>query len=192
MTSRDQNAVIRALLERLEAHMSGERGHAERVSVYATATAYELGVRDEELLHVRWAAELHDVGKLLMEAELLQAPPVHADKEALRQHAVLAQSALRGHEFLKPALPQARHHHERFDGGGYPDGLIASKIPLGSRVIAVAEVFDVLTFAPHWRERVSVDEAIGEIERCAGTQFDPEVVEAFKCVQPLIQPLRTN
>ena len=92
-------------------------------------------------------------------------------------------------DWLRPVLPLVRHHHERYDGTGYPDGLSGEDIPLGARIIGVAETFDVLTSATPWRQPLSREEAVAEVRRCSGAQFDPEVVEAFCLVEPLIQPL---
>jgi response regulator RpfG family c-di-GMP phosphodiesterase len=92
-------------------------------------------------------------------------------------------------EWLRAALPMIRHHHERWDGQGYPNGLAGESIPLGARIIAVAESFDVLTFGAPWRQRVSEAEALLEIQSGAGSQFDPAVVAAFLEVQPLVQPV---
>jgi response regulator RpfG family c-di-GMP phosphodiesterase len=97
----------------------------------------------------------------------------------MRQHATLALEILGAVQALKPTLPLIKHHHERWDGTGYPDGLAGEQIPLGARIIAVAEVYDILTHGAPWKEPLGVEEAKAEIQRCAGTQFDPRVVEAF-------------
>lgn len=97
----------------------------------------------------------------------------------MRQHATLALEILGAVQALRPTLPLIKHHHERWDGTGYPDGLAGEEIPLGARIIAVAEVYDILTHGAPWKEPLSVEEAKAEIQRCAGTQFDPRVVEAF-------------
>lgn len=109
--------------------------------------------------------------------------------EAMRLHAILYEESLQQSDFLAPALPSIRHHHERWDGAGYPDGLAGERIPLGARVIAVAEAFDVLTIAPTWRRSLSEEQALAELAACAGSHFDPATVDALVKVQPLIQPL---
>lgn len=185
------NDLIRSLLRALEGHAPGEGGHAERVAVYAAATGEQMGMDERELLHLRRAAQLHDVGKVKVSADILRKPDRLSDAEwdELRLHAILAESVLESLWFLSPAMPMIRHHHERWDGGGYPDGLAGEKIPLGARIIGVAEAFDSLTQPSPFRPASSERDAIEELRASAGSQFDPKVVEAFEKVQPLIQPL---
>lgn len=186
-----RNDTVRSLVRALEQHGPGEGAHADRVAVYATATAYELGVGGDDLQLLRWAASLHDVGKISVDPELIRKLGALTDSEMaqLRSHASLAMRVIDEFEWLKPVLPMIRHHHERYDGSGYPDGLAEEEIPLGARIIAVAETFDVLTQKTPWREPMSVADALEEIQRCASAQFDPSVVSAFCVVQPLIQPV---
>jgi len=186
------NDLIRSLLRALEGHAPGESGHAERVAVYSVATAEKMGMDERELLHLRRAAQLHDVGKVKVSAGLLMKPDRLSEVEwdELRLHAILAESVLESIWFLSPALPMIRHHHERWDGAGYPDGLAAEKIPLGARIIGVAEAFDSLTWPSPFRAEISEEAALTEIRKNAGTQFDASVVEAFEAVQPLIQPIQ--
>lgn len=191
---RRQNDLVRKLLADLEKHSPGERGHAERVAVYATAIGHELGIERDDLLHLRWAAQLHDIGKLAIPSGLLRSSerlgPEEIDK--MRGHATLYERPLFEMAFLGPSLPMIRHHHERWDGAGYPDGLIGSDIPLGARAIGAAEAFDVLTIAPPWRASLSEEDAMAEMRACTGSQFDPEVIEALAKAQLLIQPLIDN
>lgn len=187
---RERNDAIRSLLTRLDRHSPSERGHAERVAVYAVAIGDALGLDEETLLHVRYAALLHDVGKISVDARLLNKIGRVSDEEmdALKLHSLIAASVLEAFDWLKPCLLDIRHHHERWDGGGYPDGLLGPDIPLGARIINLAETFDVMVAGVHGTQKEE-KAAIAEIERCSGTQFDPRVVEAFLKVQPLIQPL---
>lgn len=196
MTDADRgarNLVVRALLERLDVHSPSERDHAERVAVFSVATGEAMGLSDEALLDLRYAAVLHDVGKVAVDSRLLRKAGRLSDEEldGIRFHALLAASVLEGIDWLASALPSIRHHHERWDGEGYPDRLSGPDIPIGARIIHVAEVFDVLTGAVPFRSEMPEEAALDEIKRCAGTQFDPRVVEAFLRVQPLIQPIRT-
>lgn len=188
---REHNDAIRALVRAMDLHQPGEGDHAERVAVYATATAEKMGMADEELVHVRQAATLHDVGKIAIDPSLLHklGKLSEEDLNSLRLHAMLAMSVIESLEWLAPAVPMIVHHHERWDGDGYPEGLTGEEIPLGARIIAVAEAFDVLTAEVGWRYAMTEKEALEEILRCAGSQFDPAVVDAFALVQPLIQPL---
>jgi HD-GYP domain-containing protein (c-di-GMP phosphodiesterase class II) len=182
--------VIRSLLGRLDRHSPSERGHAERVAVYTVATGNALGLDDDLLLNLRYAALLHDVGKISVDAHLLQKMGKLTEEEmdALRLHALIAASVIEAFDWLEPCLPDIRHHHERWDGQGYPDGLVGPDIPLGARIIGLAEAFDVIFTGLHGSPR-SDETALAEIVRCSGTQFDPRVVEAFLTVQPLIQPV---
>lgn len=188
---KSQNDAIRSLLRALDMHASGEADHAERVSVYATATAEKLGMSDEELVHVRRAAELHDMGKVHIDSALLGKVGQLSEDEiaTLHLHSILALRTIESFDYLAPCVPMIKHHHERWDGTGYPDALKGEEIPLGARIIAVAESFDVMCFVGP--NRKSEKEALDELERCAGTQFDPKVVAAFRAIQPLIQPLLT-
>lgn len=185
------NDLIRGLLRALDGHAPGEGGHAERVAVYAVAMGERLGLQDEALLVLRWAAQLHDVGKVRVPASILTTPSSlsDADWDALRLHSILAESVLESIDFLSDALPSIRHHHERWDGSGYPDGLAGEAIPLGARLIAVAEAFDSLTHASPFRSEVSAEAAKEEIRRCSGSQFDPSAVAALEAVAILIQPI---
>lgn len=189
LLQRSQNDAIRGLLRALDMHFSGEADHAERVAVYATATAEKLGLSDEELIHVRRAAELHDIGKVHIDSALLGKAGRLSDDEiaTLHLHAILSLKLIESFDYLAPCVPMIRHHHERWDGEGYPDGLKGEDIPLGARIIGVAEAFDVMVYVS--AQPKTAQEALTELERCAGSQFDPKVVEAFKKVQPLIQPL---
>jgi HD-GYP domain-containing protein (c-di-GMP phosphodiesterase class II) len=190
-TQAERNDVIRSLLGELDLHGPGEREHAERVAVYAVATGGELGLSEGELLQLRYAAQLHDVGKVRVDVSLVRKLGRLSDEEIerMRQHADLSLEVLESYAWLGPSLPMIIHHHERWDGAGYPVGLAADSIPLGARIIAVAETFDTLVASPPWRTSLSEGEALQELRRCAGAQFDPAVVDAFERVQPLIQPL---
>ncbi|MCW5938565.1 MAG: HD domain-containing protein [Fimbriimonadaceae bacterium] len=186
-----QSDTIRALVRALDLHGPGEGGHAERVAVYAVATGEKMRLTFDELLTLRRAAALHDLGKLGLDRALLSQPgPLdEAQSNEVRAHCLMALQVVGSFEWLRAAVPMIRHHHERWDGQGYPDGLTGESIPLGARIIAVAESFDVLTFGAPWRPAVSEAEAVRELQAGAGSQFDPTVVAAFLEVQPLIQPV---
>jgi HD-GYP domain-containing protein (c-di-GMP phosphodiesterase class II) len=191
LTPAERNDIVRGLLQELDLHGPGEREHAERVAVYSVATGHELGMDEAELLALRYAATLHDVGKVRVDADLVNKLGRLSEEELqeMRRHAELSLEVLEQHDWLHASLPMIIHHHERWDGNGYPTGLPANLIPLGARIIAVAEVFDTLVAGPAWKARVSEADAVEELRSCAGTQFDPEVVAAFQKVQPLIQPV---
>lgn len=186
-----QNDTVRALVKVLDLHGPGEGDHAERVSVYAVATAEALGLEPQFLRDIRMAAALHDVGKIAVDRSLLGKFGEISDEEfeELKRHAHMAEEVLEALPWLHESMPMIRHHHERWDGNGYPDGLKGDDIPIGARIIGVAEAFDHLTTRSGWRNPIAEDEALDEIKRCAGTQFDPRVVAAFLEVQPIVQPV---
>jgi HD-GYP domain-containing protein (c-di-GMP phosphodiesterase class II) len=186
----ETNQVIRNLLKKLDDHAAGERAHAERVSVYAVATGDALGVRGEDLLVLRYAAELHDIGKLSVDPALLLAErPLEPDERVtVERHVIEADKYLAGHKSLKETLPIIRSHHERWDGGGYPAGLAGIEIPFASRIIAAAETFDVMLAGAPWRAPFPEDAAIAAMQGLSGTWFEPSIVDALLRVQPIIQP----
>lgn len=175
------NDTVRALVRVAALREKGADRHSARVAVLAVATGERLGLSDDELLVLRRAAELHDIGKVAISDSILCKLGKLTDEEIqiMRQHATLALEILGSVQALQPTLPLIKHHHERWDGTGYPDGLAGEQIPLGARIIAVAEAYDILTHGAPWKEPLSVEGAKAEIQRCAGTQFDPKVVEAF-------------
>lgn len=175
------NDAVKALVRVTAMREKGADLHSARVAVLAVATGEKLGMNDEDLLVLRRAAELHDIGKVAISESILGKLGRLSEEEIkiMRQHATLALEILGAVQALQPTLPLIKHHHERWDGTGYPDGLAGEEIPLGARIIAVAEVYDILVHGAAWKEPLSVEEAKAEIRRCAGTQFDPRVVEAF-------------
>lgn len=188
------NDRIRALLTELDAHSPGEAAHAERVAVYAVAVGEAMGVGDDDLVHLGWAARLHDVGKIRVDAALIQklGSLDEAEFEELREHAMHAQEVLSGMLWLAPAEGMIRHHHEWWNGEGYPEGLAGDRIPLGARIIGAAEAFDVLVSDVPWRDRMTDASALEEMRRCRGSQFDPAVVDTLAEVHKLIQPVRVE
>jgi putative nucleotidyltransferase with HDIG domain len=165
----------------LEIQVPGMRGHSRRVAVYSALTAQRMGLDGEAVDRVRRAATIHDIGKSEVPAEVLRAPGELGDEEFARvqEHAIAGARivATLGDEELTAIV---RHHHERFDGGGYPDGLRAGEIPIGARIVAVADTFDAVTSVRPYRPRLTQSQALGLIMREAGAQFDPAVVAAFR------------
>jgi HD-GYP domain-containing protein (c-di-GMP phosphodiesterase class II) len=184
------DAVI-TLLRALDMHVPGESGHADRVAVYSVATGNKLGLDSTQLATLKTAAMLHDIGKMAVDRTLLAKLGTLTDDEfaEIKRHAHLAESVLEDLPWMAECLPIIRYHHERWDGQGYPDGLKGEAIPLGARIVAVAETYDHITAGSGWREPMDDFAATQEIARCAGTQFDPAVVTAFLEIQPIIQPV---
>jgi putative nucleotidyltransferase with HDIG domain len=165
----------------LEVHVPGMRGHSRRVAVYAALTAQRIGLDRVAVQRVRRAAALHDIGKAEVPAEVLNSPQPLEDEEfaAIQEHAIAGArivSAL-GDEELTEIV---RHHHERFEGGGYPDGLYGEAIPIGARIVAVADTFDAVTSERPYRPALDHPSALDLLEGAAGSQLDPEVVAAFR------------
>ncbi len=155
--------------------------HAARVGANAEAVARRLGWNDGRLEGLRLGAALHDVGKVNVRPEVLGKTGVLDDGELaeIRTHPVEGTWLIAGVPSLTPALPYVLFHHERWDGDGYPTRRAGRAIPLEGRVLAVADAFDAMTSLRPYRRSLSPGEAAAEIASCAGTQFDPEVVDAF-------------
>jgi putative nucleotidyltransferase with HDIG domain len=175
------SATLEALVTALDARDHETEGHSERVTRYATAIGSALGLESASLAALEHGALLHDIGKIGVPDNVLRKPgPLDADEWALmRRHPAFGAEMVGGISFLSQATPVVRHHHERYDGGGYPDRLAGAEIPLVARVFAVADTFDAMTSDRPYRPALTIEAARAEIERCAAVQFDPVVVEAF-------------
>jgi len=173
--------VVAALVEAVEAKDPYTRGHSERVRAIAVDVGRELDLPQGDLDHVAWAAVLHDVGKIgVPDAVLCKPGPLTRDEYTfIKMHAERGCEILRHIERLQQCVPIVRHHHERFMGGGYPQGISGRAIPLGARIIAVADTYDAMTSSRAYRAGRSHGEAVAEIKRVSGTQLDPDVVDAF-------------
>jgi putative nucleotidyltransferase with HDIG domain len=156
-------------------------GHARRVACLAERLARRLGLDETLALRVRLAALLHDVGKIGIDDAILKKPAALTDAERaiMRRHPELAPGLLEGSAAFDEVEFGARHHHERWDGSGYPDRLAAEAIPLVARIIAVADAYDAMVVSRPYRPAVPRAEALAELRASSGSQFDPRVVEAF-------------
>jgi putative nucleotidyltransferase with HDIG domain len=179
---RDRRARLLERLSRaLEARDPRTHGHSRRVARHAAAIARRMSLPPEEVARIRTAAVLHDVGKIDTPKEIIDKPGplTAAEYEVVKRHAPVGAG-------MVAALGDARltgfvrHHHERLDGGGYPDGLVGGEIPLGARIIAVADTFDAVTSARPYRQAMAHREALALLGAEAGTQLDPEVVRGFR------------
>jgi putative nucleotidyltransferase with HDIG domain len=173
--------VLTTLSRAIEARDPYTRGHSARVTTIAEAIARRLGWDDERLELLHLGGRLHDVGKLGVSEEVL-AKRGRLDEEELaqiREHPKLGARILLRVATLRGALPYVLYHHERWDGGGYPTGRAGEEIPLEARVLAVADAFDAMTSDRPYRPALDRDEALAEVARCSGTQFDPEIVRVF-------------
>jgi len=178
---KDYVMVIRALLEAIEIIDTYGQGHSARVANYCLSIAEKLRLSPEERRNIELSALLHDVGKIGVGSPILGKPGRLNERESfiVRKHAILGESIVQRIEFLQTTRPLIRHHHERYDGQGYPDGLSGTEIPLGARIISVAEAYDSITSDSPYRQALLAKEAVRELERGVGSQFDPVIVEAF-------------
>jgi HD superfamily phosphohydrolase YqeK len=178
---RAYEATVSALCQAVETKDFYTRGHSERVSKGAVMISTEIGMRAERVAAIRYAGMLHDVGKLGVPTSVLQKRSALTDDEyaAVQLHPMRGLDIVREIGFLDEALAGIMHHHERIDGRGYPMGLAGDEIPEFARVLAVADAFDAMTSDRSYRGARPVPEAIAEMRKCAGQQFDPAFVDAF-------------
>ena len=157
-------------------------GHSRRVTRYCMAIGNAVKLPATDLTDLKYAAGLHDIGKVAISRKILNKLGKLTDHEfaIMKQHSTIATRILEKVDGLQDAVPLIKHHHERFDGRGYPDRLSGEVIPLGSRIIAVAEAFDILTSDVPWRDAMDQGSALAELAACSGTQFDPALVETFR------------
>jgi putative nucleotidyltransferase with HDIG domain/PAS domain S-box-containing protein len=175
------DGLIHSFANAIDAKSKWTKGHSERVTHYAVAIAKEMGLLEKDIETLRIAALLHDVGKIGTYDVILDKPGRLNDEEwnLIRMHPVKGEEILRPIKQLQDILPIIRHHHERIDGKGYPDGLKGEEIPLLPRVIAVADSFDSMTSDRPYRPAPSREYAMSELKKYSGIQFDPQAVEAF-------------
>ncbi|HYZ52920.1 MAG TPA: HD-GYP domain-containing protein [Streptosporangiaceae bacterium] len=178
---RAYEATLRVLCQAVETKDYYTRGHSERVSKGSVMIASAIGMRPERVEAIRYAGMLHDVGKLGVPTKVLQKTGKLTEEEyaAIQLHPMRGLEIIREIGFLDEALAGIMHHHERIDGRGYPMGLAGDEIPEFARVLAVADAFDCMTSTRSYRGARTVCEAIAELRRCSGTQFDPAFVDAL-------------
>ena len=174
--------ILLRLVGALSVHDKITRGHAERVRGYAYMLGKQVGLDGDDLDRLNWAALLHDIGKLEVSEEILNKPgrPTEEEWETLRLHPLYGETIvapLAG--WLGAWTGAVGYHHEHWDGNGYPRGVAGEEIPLSGRLVAIADVFDVITSARSYKAPASMADGRAEIARCSGTQFDPQLVRAF-------------
>jgi putative nucleotidyltransferase with HDIG domain len=174
-------ATVRALVRAVDIKDGYTRGHSERVGQASMMIARELGMDDDRVEVLRFAGILHDVGKLGVPTRLLRkdGPLTPEERRVIELHPEYGHEMVRGIGFLDEARAAILHHHERLDGSGYPYGLTGTQIPECARVVAVADAFDAMTSNRCYRRARPVGAALEELERCAGADFDPRMVEAL-------------
>ncbi|HHX77525.1 MAG TPA: HD-GYP domain-containing protein [Firmicutes bacterium] len=173
--------TIMSLTTAIDAKDSYTRGHSSRVAEYAVATAKVLGYNESQLDKIRYISLLHDAGKIGISEEILNKPSSLSNEEfqEMKRHPVIGGEIVKNVKMLEGGEKIIRHHHERYDGKGYPDGIAGEEIPREARIIGVADSFDAMTSTRPYRKAMTPEEAFAELERCAGSQFDPEIVKAF-------------
>lgn len=175
---------LEVLAETIENRDEYMRGHARRVAYYGGLIAERLCLSATERELVRISAFLHDLGKVGVPLDIVSSPGqlLPRQREKMQLHSSVGERLLKPLGFSSRICTSIRHHHERWDGGGYPDGLVGADIPLASRIIAIADAFDAMTCERPYRARLSIEEASQELRKFAGSQFDPHLVEEFNQV----------
>ena len=175
------DATIEALSFALDLKDSETKWHSKRVTELTILVAKSMGMSEENLIHMRRGALLHDIGKMgIPDSILLKPGPLNAQEiEVMRKHPLYAEQMLSRIEYLQPALDIPYAHHEKWDGSGYPRGLKGEDIPLAARIFAVVDVFDALTSDRPYRRAWPLERALSEIRSQSGRHFDPRVVDAF-------------
>ncbi|MBI1819399.1 MAG: HD-GYP domain-containing protein [Nitrospirae bacterium] len=173
--------TIIALSKAVERRDTYTGGHAERVTRYADFTAEELGLSPESREEIKLAALLHDIGKISVPDNILSKESQLSSEEfeIMKTHPQNGVEIIKNIHLLERLIPSVLFHHESFDGSGYPHGLSKFDIPLGARIIAVVDTFDAIVSSRPYRKGKSPEAGLIELRRCAGTQFDPEIVLAF-------------
>lgn len=173
--------IVESMIFALEARDQYTRGHSERVTNFSVKLAEAMNCEPEFVDMVRHGSRLHDIGKIGIDDSILKKPSRLSDTEMdiMREHPNVGTNILKPVRYLSHILPIIRHHHERFDGEGYPDGLKSDEIPLAARIIAVADTFDAMRSSRPYRDKLDLKPVIEELERVAGSQLDPLLVKSF-------------
>lgn len=176
--------TLKALVQALETRDFETHGHSERVVTFSLRLGFELGLEKEKLRDLELGALLHDIGKIGVPDAILRKPAkLNEDEWAkMKLHPLHGQKILRSIRFLEGAANVVGQHHERWDGEGYPNGLRGEEIDLGARIFAVVDAFDAMISDRVYRRGRPYEDALAELEKCAGTQFDPLVIDAFRTI----------
>lgn len=177
----DHKRTVKALVAAVDARDPYTCGHSERVTKYALLGGISLSLSDEDLEVIEYAGMLHDIGKIGVSDTILCKPSRLTNEEwvMMRQHPEIGAKILEDIPFLEKARELVLYHHERYDGKGYPEGLAGKEIPIGARLLAIADAFDTMTTDRSYRAAPGIDYAVSELYRCSRTQFCPRAVRAF-------------
>lgn len=173
--------TIRALAAAIDAKDPYTKGHSERVADISVALAQELNLSDRDIESIEYTALLHDIGKIGIADNILGKNSSLTNKEfdKIKEHTVMGAKIIEPVDFLKNSYKAIYHHHEKYNGKGYPDGIKSEKIPILARIIAVADAYDAMSSDRPYRKKLSHNKILRELEEQSGKQFDPEVVKAF-------------
>lgn len=173
--------AISAFIAAVDAKDQYTKDHSKNVAFYAVEIAKEIGLSPKEIEDIRKACQLHDLGKIGVPLSVITKPTKLTDEEwaMIKEHPVLGAELIRPMAFLKNILPMIRQDHERYDGKGYPDGLKENEISIGARIIAIADAYDTMVSGRSYKPALSKEQALEELKRGSGTQFDPEMVGIF-------------
>ena len=172
---------VKMLVVAIDAQDPYMRGHSDRVRKWSRKIAEKLEFSEKNLESLEFGALLHDIGMIGIKDEILQKPDRLSPEEYqyIQEHALIGTKIVEGVSFFKDKISMIRHHHERFDGSGYPDGLVEESIPLEARIISIADAFDAMTSPRPYRQAMSREDALAELEKAKGKQFDPKILEIF-------------
>ncbi|MBR3604468.1 MAG: HD domain-containing protein [Candidatus Gastranaerophilales bacterium] len=186
--------TIKSIASALDAKDPYTHGHSMRVTLYSIILAKELNVPEYELEHIETAGLLHDIGKIAIPQAILCKPGRLTEDEftIMKSHPANSEKLIASIKKLHEVSPGVKHHHERWDGNGYPDKLSGIGIPFAARVIAIADTYDAMTSTRSYRKALDHDIAINEIQKCAGSQFDPELAKKFVEIENIIRAAKDN
>lgn len=174
-------STITALAAAIDAKDTDTKGHSERVTRYAVAIAREMNLPEETTKNIMYGAILHDIGKIGIQENILNKPESlnSSEYDIMKKHPEIGASIVSSIKILEPIVPIVLHHHEYYNGKGYPLGLAGEEIPLGARIVAVADAYDAITSQRPYREPGSMEKALEALKDGSGQQFDPEIIEAL-------------
>lgn len=186
--------TIKSIASALDAKDPYTHGHSMRVTLYSIILAKELNVPSNQLEAIETAGLLHDIGKIAIPESILCKPGKLTDDEfaIMKSHPANSEKLIASIKKLHEISPGVKHHHERWDGRGYPDKLKGEEIPFAARIIAIADTYDAMTSTRSYRVALSHETAISEIEKCAGTQFDPVLAKKFIEIQDIIKAAKEH